>query len=199
MKSRLPEPFVSSLWSRWRGGWGPSLIGLACSGLVACRGSDADAERAAPEPEPERFSFTLPSTFVPIELRGEGSETLRAPSGARVSRGAKGFNIDAGGDFALEVMLDAPSLDAFAPTGVARVLRETDLAIFKSARGDYSFVVVRELVPEWDDNARRRLACGSAGGVVGGAATGAAVRGFSKSAAQNMVAACRTLELPRLE
>lgn len=197
MKSCLPEPFVSSLWSRWRGGWGPSLIGLACLGLVACRGSDADAERAAPEPE--RFSFTLPSTFVPIELRGEGSETLRAPSGARVSRGAKSFNIDAGGDFALEVVLDAPSLDAFAPTGVARVLRETDLAMFKSARGDYSFVVVRELVPEWDDSARRRLACGSAGGVVGGAATRAAVRGFSKSAAQSMVAACRTLELPRLE
>jgi hypothetical protein len=97
------------------------------------------------------------------------------------------------------VLSDAPPLGALAPASVARVYSEPDVAVFKSEQGLYSFVVVRELVPEWDDSSRQRLACGSAGGAVSGAPTGATVRGFAKAAVERMVAACRTLELPKLE
>ena len=71
--------------------------------------------------------------------------------------------------------------------------------MFESPEGGYSFIVVRELVPEWDEERRHRLSCGSAGGLVSGAAPRADRRRFSKAAAQIMVAACRTLELPKLE
>jgi hypothetical protein len=166
--------------------------------LVACRSRSAP-ERAAPSSEPERFSFALPSSYEKLELRGEGSETLRAPLGARVTRSDKGFNIEAADDFALTVVSNAPALQELAPASVARVFSEADLAVFKSEQGRYSFVVVRELVPEWDDSMRQRFACGSAGGAVSGSATAAAVRGFAKGATEQMVAACRSLELPKLE
>jgi hypothetical protein len=166
--------------------------------LVACR-SESAPERTAPSSEPERFRFVLPSEYQKLELRGEGSETLRVPPAARVTSGDKGFSIEAGDDFALTVMSDAPSLGELAPASVARVYSEPDVAVFKSEQGLYSFVVLRELVPEWDDSSRQRLACGSAGGVVRGAPTGATVRGFAKAAVERMVAACRTLELPKLE
>jgi hypothetical protein len=168
------------------------------SGFIACR-SDSAPERAAPSSEPERFRFVLPSDYQKLELRGEGSETLRVPPAARVTSGDNGFSIEAGDDFALRVLSDAPPLGELAPASVARVYSEPDLAVFRSEQGLYSFVVVRELVPEWDDSSRQRLACGSAGGAVSGAPTGAAVRGFAKAAVERMVAACRTLELPKLE
>jgi len=182
-----PRPSASS----------PLLVALAL-GLVACRSTN-EPERTAPSSEPERFSFALPSDYAKLELRGEGSETLRAPPGARVARSDKGFAIDAGESFALTIAPDAPPLSELAPSSVARVFSETDLAVFKSEQGAYSFVVVRELVPEWDDNAKQRLSCGSAGGAVGAGATRAAMRGFSKSAVEQMVAACRSLALPTLE
>jgi hypothetical protein len=156
-------------------------------------------ERAAPSSEPQRFSFALPNEYQRVELRGEGSETLRVPPAAHVTRGDKGFSIDAGDEFALSVVPDAAPLHELAPASVARVFSEADVAVFEPQKGRYSFVVVRELVPEWDDSARRRWACGSAGGAVSGAATGAAVRGFTKAAVERMVAACRSLELPKLE
>jgi hypothetical protein len=165
---------------------------------VGCK-SDAAKEHAAPTTEPERFTFALPESFVPVELRGEGSETLRAPAGARVTRTDGGFEIKAGPDFDLELVSHAPTLgELAAPPSVARVFSETDLSMFKSEQG-YSFVTVRELVPEWDESARQRFACGSAGGVVRGGSGAASARGFSKAAAENMVASCRTLELPALE
>jgi hypothetical protein len=172
--------------------------------LMACRGSSADAakEGAAPSSEPERFNFALPSNYGKVELRGEGSETLRAPVGARVTRTAEGFSVEAGADFALEVRADAPPLAELSGlaegAGVARVVTEPDLAVFKSAQG-YSFVAVRELVPEWDESQRQRFACTGAGGMVRAAPPGAARGAFPKAAVENMVAACRTLELPPLE
>ncbi|HTV19850.1 MAG TPA: hypothetical protein VMG12_14295 [Polyangiaceae bacterium] len=165
---------------------------------LACR-STAEPERTAPSSEPERFSFVLPGHFEKLELRGEGSEMLRAPAGARVTASDKGFYVAAGEDFALSIVENAPPLRELAPSSVARVFSESDIAVFKSERGSYSFVVVRELVPEWDDGARQRFACGSAGGAVSGAATSADVRGFSKAAVEAMVAACRSLALPALE
>jgi hypothetical protein len=179
----VPRPLIAAAF----GGW-----------LLACRSTSAP-ERTAPSSEPERFSFALPSSYEKLELRGEGSETLRAPPGARVTRSDKGFNIEAGADFAVTVVSNAPPLQELAPASVARVFSESDLAVFKSEQGRYSFVVVRELVPEWDDSARQRFACGSAGGAVSGAATAGAVTGFAKGATEQMVAACRSLELPTLE
>jgi hypothetical protein len=176
----------------------PGLFVALALALAACRSTN-EPEHTAPSSEPERFSFALPSDYAKLELRGEGSETLRAPPGARVARGDKGFTIDAGESFALTIASNAPPLSELAPSSVARVFSEPDLAVFKSGQGAYSFVVVRELVPEWDDNARQRLSCGSSGGVVGAEASGAAVRGFSKSAVEQMVAACRSLALPALE
>jgi hypothetical protein len=141
----------------------------------------------------------LPESYAKVELRGEGSETLSAPPGARVTRSSSSFAIDAGPDFAVEVVSPAPTLSAVATgTGVSRVLAESDVHVFKSARG-YSFLLVRELVPEWDESDRQRFACGSAGGVVQGGTIGADTRGFSKTAVEAMVAACRTLALPALE
>ena len=125
---------------------------------------------------------------------------FRAPKGARVQRTARGFLVEAGPDFAVEVVPDAAAVsELVTPAGVSRVASAEDALVFESPQGVYSFVVVRELVPEWDEERRHRLACGSAGGGVSGAATGADRRGFSKAAAQIMVAACRTLELPKLE
>lgn len=178
----------------------PPLLVVAALGLglVACR-SESAPERAAPSSEPERFRFTLPGEYKKLELRGEGSETLRAPPAARVTNSDKGFSIEAGEDFALDVLPAAPPLGELAPASVARVYSEPDVAVFKSEQGLYSFVVARELVPEWDESSRQRFACGSAGGAVRGAPTGAVVRGFAKAAVERMVAACRTLELPKLE
>jgi hypothetical protein len=175
------------------------------SALVAgCKSSgSAASEQAAPTTEPERFSFALPASYVIVELRGEGSETLRAPAGAHVTRTDTGFNVEAGPDFALELVSHAPPLaELGAGASVARVFSESDASVFKSAQG-YSFVVVRELVPEWDESDRQRFACGSAGGVVRsvvrGGSTGAAIRGFSKLAVEAMVASCRSLGLPTLD
>jgi hypothetical protein len=113
-----------------------------------------------------------------------------------VTRTARGFSVDGGGDFELEVVSHGSTLDEVS--GALRVLSESDLNVFKSEQG-YSFVVLRELVPEWDDSERQRFACGSAGGAVSGASTSASLRGFSKVAVEHMVASCRTLELPRLD
>jgi hypothetical protein len=179
------------------------LRGLTAAALlVACQkaASEPERERPAPNGPAEHFSFELPKDYVKVVLRGEGSESLMAPSGARITRADNVFRVEAGSDFALEVSLEAPLLSALeAAPGVARVLSESDAAVFKAAQPGYSFVVVRELVPEWDENQRQRFACGSAGGAVSGGAIRADARSFSKAATQNMVASCRSLELPALE
>lgn len=189
---------VSGLWRR-------ALAGFACGlALLGCRSDESSAKAATPAPEnpPERFEFTLPSGYERMQLRGEGSESLRAPAGARVSRNEHGFSVEAGADFAIELMLDSPALSELAmlaAPGVARVLVESDTVVLRAPDGGYSFAVVRELVPEWDETQRQRIACGSAGGVVGTGATRAGHRSFTRAAVQNMVAACRTVELPALE
>jgi len=176
---------------------------LVCALSFACRstadGASADGAAAgAPAREPQRFSFTLPSAYARLELRGEGSEHLSAPAGAAVRPKGKVFEVTSGDDFALEVAPDALALAELGAGGVAPILREPDLLVFAAGSG-YSFVVVRELVPEWDESTRQRFACGSAGGAVSQGATRADARAFSKAAIENMVAACRSLELPKLE
>jgi hypothetical protein len=176
-----------------------ALVLFGCSFFGCKSTSDPAPEQAAPATKPEAFRFALPDGYVKLELRGEGSERLSVPQGARVTRTNKGFTIEAGSDFAIEVVSAAPTLSAIGlGPGVSRVMAESDAHVFKSAHG-YSFVVTRELVPEWDESDVQRFACGSAGGVVQGGTIGADARGFSKSAVEAMVAACRTLELPALE
>ena len=185
------------------------LCSAACAGLLSsCRSRDVPEE---PGPRvqasgpgvqaPEAFRIELPVNYLTIELRGEGSENMRAPAGATVSRVEGGFRVEAGPEFSVDVVPDAPALtsEVGVTPGVARVLSEPDLVILRSERGGYSFVLSRELVPEWDEDRRQNLWCGSSGGAVSRAATRADGRYFSKEATQNMVAACRTLQLPRLE
>jgi hypothetical protein len=176
-----------------------ALLGM----LFGCKGSGGDAATDVtpmPAAEPERFSFSVPSGYVPLELRGEGSETLKAPPGARIHPVAGGFSIDAGPDFALDVRAQPPPLTQLASHigAMERVLEEGDLVIFKSPAG-YAFVVIRELVPEWDESERQRFACISRGVDVGSGSTRAEAPRFSRAAVQNMVAACRSLDLPKLE
>jgi hypothetical protein len=158
--------------------------------------SDGVAQLAA---EPERFSFVLPTAYVPHELRGEGSETLLAPPDAQVRSGPSGVSVEAGSDFALQIQFE-PELSALpvAAAGMQRAASEKDVVVFKSSAG-YSFVALRELVPEWDENDRRRVACSSAGspGAPGGAR--GEQRHFARAAVERMVAACRSLDLPHLE
>ncbi len=172
--------------------------GAACLAVLGCQSAaDEPAARTAPAAEPERFNFVVPNDYVKTELRGEGSESLRAPPDARVTRDGDRFALESGSDFSIEVLSGAPPLADFG-AGVAPVFREADLLIFKSGSG-YSFVLVRELVPEWDEAERQRLACGSAGGAVRPGVTRADGGGYSKAAVEAMVAACRSLELPKLE
>jgi hypothetical protein len=116
-----------------------------------------------------------------------------APRDAQVSAGAQGIQVEAGEDFALQLQFQ-PSLTSLptSASGAQRVAAENDVAVFKSADG-YWFVALRELVPEWDETERRRVACGSAGALSG------KPRRFSHAAVERMVAACRSLELPSLE
>lgn len=171
-----------------------------CVLFGACRRQEEVHVDKAAAARDSSFDVPLPSGFELVQLRGEGSERMRAPSGARVRRTSRGFLVEAGADFAVEVVPDAAALnDLVTPTGVSRVVSSEDARVFESPDGAYTFVVVRELVPEWDEERRHRFSCGSAGGGVSEAATRADKRGFTKAAAQIMVAACRTLELPKLE
>jgi hypothetical protein len=182
------------------------LLLAVCSALVACRRSSADTEKQAPPAsEPERLQFALPADFVPLELRGEGSETLRAPSGAtaRPVSLAGGepevgrVDVEAGAEFALEVELQPQQAQLpAAADGARRVVQERDLAVFESG-GGYWFVTLRELVPEWDETARRNVACSSAGATR--KRSGLEQRRFPRAAVERMVAACRSLTLPRLD
>lgn len=191
---------------------GLSRRGLGALALLlaafACKSSAPEPASEKSRAEPPRFSFDLPSTFTALELRGEGSESLRAPPGARASRIEGGVRVEGGADFDIEIRERSPSLGELAATIPAerRVLEQNDLVVFES-EGGHAFVSVRELVPEWDESERRRFSCSSAGNSArngagngaGAAAGGAGARGFARSAVQDMVAACRTLELPRLE
>lgn len=163
-------------------------------------GAASESTTAAPRAEPERFSFSLPSEYASLELSGEGSEALKAPPGAAAHRADGRISIDAGPDFALDVSPDAPPLEELLRGAGAqeRALEERDLVIFKSPAG-YAFVMVRDLVPEWDENQPQRFSCTSRGAAFGGAAPRADMSRFSHDAVQKMVAACRTLQLPKLE
>ncbi|HEU4580863.1 MAG TPA: hypothetical protein VFS67_21540 [Polyangiaceae bacterium] len=190
--------------------WGAAVL-LAF--LVSCRASQSEPHRnseaqspAQPQSparpqltaEPESFRFVVPLAYLPHELRGEGSERVLAPRDAKVlAGGAHGIRVEAGDDFALQIQFQPslPSLPASVP-GAQRVAAENDVAVFKSADG-YWFVALRELVPEWDESERRRVACGSAGALDPVSPGGP--RRFTHAAVERMVAACRSLELPSLE
>jgi hypothetical protein len=185
--------------------------GVLLAVLVSCRASQSEPNQKVSSnvaggssgggqpqlaAEPESFRFVVPLAYLPHELRGEGSERVLAPRDAQVSAGAHGIRVEAGDDFALQIQFQPSltSLPASAP-GAQRVAAENDVAVFKSANG-YWFVALRELVPEWDESERRRVACGSAGALE---PAGSEPRRFTHAAVERMVAACRSLELPSLE
>jgi hypothetical protein len=169
--------------------------------LAACRRTTAQELTKATSTPAEHFTFALPPDDAPTELRGEGSERLRAPFGAAVERSAAGVvRVWQGQDFAIEIRFQAlapAALEALVQ-GSERVLQENDLSVFKSGQG-YWFVSSRELVPEWDENERRTLTCSSAGALASQPGNASKRRSFSRAAIEHMVAACRTLELPRLD
>lgn len=165
--------------------------------LLSCRSTPAEPEAEKKLAAEERLQFALPAEFISLELRGEGSETLRVPAGAVVRSVPGRVEVEAGAEFALEVEL--PSQLAQLPTaaeGARRVGQESDVAVFESG-GGYWFVTLRELVPEWDESERRRVTCSSAGAARKG--SGTEPRRFHRTAVERMVAACRSLALPRLE
>ncbi|MEY2935175.1 MAG: hypothetical protein RL033_5924 [Pseudomonadota bacterium] len=183
-----------------------ALLLAVCAALLACRSTSADVEKQAPlASESERLQFALPADFVPLELRGEGSELLKAPSGATAraaipmeGQPATGrVDVEAGAEFALEVELQPqPAQLPAVADGARRVVQESDLAVFESG-GGYWFVMLRELVPEWDESARRSVSCSSAGATR--KRSGSELRRFPRAAVERMVAACRSLTLPRLD
>jgi hypothetical protein len=180
---------------------GVLLAGLSTLALGGCKRSASEQVRRAPlAAEPEKFEFSVPSDYIAVQLRGEGSETLRAPADARVEQHAQFFSVEAGGAFALEVRFQALApADLEAPIHASeRVLQDGDLLVFKWG-GGYWFVVSRELVPEWDESDRRSVTCSSAGAITPAGKSGGVVRSFSRSAVEHMVAACRTVALPELE
>jgi hypothetical protein len=186
-------------------GLGLNRLGWSSLGLVACLvGCRADR---VPEPEsrgaagaaakPEAFSFVLPADYTPLELRGEGSELIHVPPGTRLGREGDGFALDAGPEFSLLIKANAPALDQLKAGLVSpKIVFEGDDLLILERDGSYAFVVLRELVPEWDESDRRRLACSSAGFEAG---SGKLPRLFARAAVDRMVAACRSLELPSLE
>ena len=177
-----------------------TLVSLTGGCKQAPDGKGGASGGASVAAEPERFSFLVPSEYVPLQLRGEGSETLRAPPGASVTPTENGFSIDRGPEFALDVSLQPPPLAQYKMSiePARRAFEAEDAVIFKSSSG-YAFLAVRELVPEWDESDRRRLACSSRGAGSSGAPTRADTSGFTRTAIQNMLAACRSLDLPSLE
>jgi hypothetical protein len=176
------------------------------SAATACKSPEQEPDPSAlPAAEPMHFTFALPSHYTTVELSGEGSESLRVPPGARVTRLDGGARVEAGPDFAIEIHAHAKPLAELKSSIELqrRKLEENDLVVFDvkggNVPGGLAFVSVRELVPEWDENDRRQFSCNSVGAGTVPAPNGAQVRAFSKLAVQDMVAACRTLELPRLE
>lgn len=173
---------------------------VSCAGLVAgCR-----SERV-PEPEsrnaaaakPEAFSFVLPDGYVPLELRGEGSERIQVPPGTTLGRAGDAFTLEAGPEFALQVEPSSPSLaELRASLSGAKIVFEGEDLLIVEQGGGHAFVVVRELVPEWDESDRRRLSCSSAGFKAG---SGKSPRPFGRTAVDRMVASCHSLDLPTLE
>jgi hypothetical protein len=182
---------------------------LAIGAAFGCKASEGTSSKdGAPKAgaagtlgaEPQHFNFELPATYVPLPLRGEGSETLRAPAAARSTPIDGGFRVEDGADFALEVHaqpLPIERLQAGVPLA-SRVFEDRDTVVFQAASG-LAFVMVRELVPEWDENAPERFSCSSAGVSLDGGATRAESLRFSRAAIEPMVAACRSLDLPKLE
>lgn len=191
-KGSQPEPNHNSVETTSAGASRTSDVSNVAGGSS---GLGQGVTQLAAEPEP--FRFVVPLAYLPHELRGEGSERVLAPRDARVSAGANGIRVDAGNDFALQIQFQPAlmSLPVSAP-GAQRVAAENDLAVFKSA-GGYWFVALRELVPEWDESERRRVACGSAGAL--DPAGSGEPRRFPHAAVERMAAACRSLELPSLE
>lgn len=173
---------------------------LASALVLGCRAPaepEAEKQVAPLAAEAERLQFALPAEFVALELRGEGSETLRAPTGATVRAVQGKIEVEGGGEFALEVELQPQLLQLpSAAPGARRVLQESDVVVFE-AGGGYWFLLMRELVPEWDESDRRRVLCSSAGAIRKG--SDAEPRRFPRSAVERMVAACRSLALPRLD
>jgi hypothetical protein len=202
-----------SIWGRAPGapcaGWLRTLRYWALVGCLAlvpgCK------SEAAPEPVPatkaapakaEQFSFKLPPSFFPLELRGEGSETLQVPVGTRVEQQGNTFKLEASPEFALVVEGSAPPFEQIkAELASARVVFEGDDVVVVERGSGYAFVALRELVPEWDESDRRRISCSSAGFERAGSKAGALAnaRSFSRPAIEAMVAACLSLELPKLE
>jgi hypothetical protein len=175
--------------------WLLLAVALAASGCESRSGQPSEGETAA-VPETETFHFGAVGGLSPIELPGAGSEVLLAPPGTEVSAVESGFALRAGADFAIDVAPAAPQLAEIearlSPSDV--VVKQEDLLVYGRA-GAYRFAVVRQLVPEWDEDDRRRFSCASAGAL----SLRADAPAFPRAAVERMVAACRALELPRLE
>lgn len=181
----------------WRAARGV-LLGCCIALGVACRESNEAPDSAAPSSSPPSphgsFRFDRPASFRPLELNAHG-EFLLAPPQATVQGAAPRFAVRAGADFALDVNLAADQVALPDSPHADRVaVHHSDLIVW-GRPGEYRFVALVNVVPEWDESDRRRYACSSAGALNDGAQESS----FSQAAIEAMVAACRSLSLPRLE
>lgn len=171
-----------------------SIAGLA----VACNSSPKETTSGVVSTDSPRhvFSVPVPPTYQPVVLRGVGSEFIKAPPQTVVRQEQGKFLIAGGAGFELRVQTAAPSVKALALRFEKRsiVLQADDALILKEKDG-YAFVVIRQLVPEWDESDRRQYSCFTPGLLT----EGVPLTTFAASEVGTMVAACRTLSLPVLE
>ena len=178
----------------------PTRLILTLSLIAAGAGCEADA---APEPVAARseqaaatFGVAPLTDLQPLELRGEGSEFLRAPADARVRPLPAGaVRVEGGNRYRIQVGWESPALAVLA-AGLPKediVLRSDDAVLVRSGSG-FAFAVVRELVPEWDESDRRRISCSTPDLL----SAPERVQPVSREQASLLVAACRTMSLPSL-
>lgn len=173
--------------------WKLLLFTLLAQAQSAC---DSPSSSSVAPLEPRKFKFDLPPAHTRLWLRGEGSEQLLAPPGARVDKKGEQFLVNASKSFQLVVRTTSDPLNNIERrlNLFKTVLRADDTLIVQNESG-FAFVVVRELVPEWDESDRRRLSCSSAGLLEGHAP----FTTYAQKEIEAMVATCRSLALPSLD
>lgn len=179
-----------------RGGAGgcPSIVVAGALAVQACPSASEEPPSRSVRVAEGHWSFRSAEPSERLLLRGVGSESLLAPEGATVSERPGGVQVTHGA-FSLAVGFDAPAfgelLGSLAPRSIAY---RDDSTLVVQIRDGFAAAVVVERSPEWEPSDVRRMLCATEGWEPGQAPT----RGVPREAVQAAVAACHSLQLPRL-